>query len=160
MSVKCTIFYDGKYSDIEIEPIGAGFWLQARAAQAFTAMREAALKVGIPLVVNTALRTHEQQKQLRAIYDQALIDWHEGRRKKKPASVAEPGSVHSHHEQGTAVDINRAPGDDLSTPEPDSPIDLWLNKNAKMFGFFRTVSEEPWHWQYLPEQMESRHAQA
>src|SRR5690606_15302901 len=68
---------------------------------------------------------------------------------KPPAPAAPPG--YSTHECGLSVDINRAPGDDPKTKEPDSPVDLWLRKHAASYGFVNDVKSEPWHWTYKPE---------
>jgi zinc D-Ala-D-Ala carboxypeptidase len=133
--------------------IGGGKMLQRDAAAYFLLMAQAAREAGLELVVNSAWRSPEKQASLFAQYQQALKDFIAKKRKTKPAPVAKPGK--SNHEKGTAVDINRAPGDDPKTAAYDSPIDLWLAANAASFGYYRTVKVEPWHWEFtgiFPEQ--------
>ena len=138
-------FRNGAPFSLDLYMIPGGFLLMLAAAEAFAQMYGAARQDGIELKVNTAFRDHEYQKVLHKRYLVATAKYVKGEGP-KPAPVARPG--YSNHQKGIAVDINRAPGDDLTTPVPDSPIDKWLNKNAKTYGFKRTVASEPWHWEY------------
>jgi LAS superfamily LD-carboxypeptidase LdcB len=139
----------GNKIEIQLVSIGNGQCLDLPAGQAFWQMCEAALQDGIVLVPNSGYRSHERQIELRARYEREMQQFFAGQRKAKPAKVALAGW--SDHEAGDAVDINRAPGDNPSTAQPDSPIDLWLAANAHRFGFVRTVPSEPWHWAHRPE---------
>ncbi len=123
---------------MELLAIGLGLYLQVEAGLAFTAMQEAAQAEGITLKPNTAFRTMAHQKLLYAKYEAGT-----------GALAAEPG--HSNHQSGIAVDINRAPGDNLKTKKADSPTDIWLQKNAEKYHFYNTVKNEAWHWEYHPE---------
>jgi LAS superfamily LD-carboxypeptidase LdcB len=64
--------------------------------------------------------------------------------------VAPPGK--SNHGNGIGLDLNTG-----GFPAyPDKPFSQggkimeWLTKNAHRFGFMRSVSSEPWHWEYYP----------
>ena len=137
----------GKKQPITLWSVGAGHQMRSDAAAYFLAMREAAKEAGIELVVNSSFRTHEKQTALYAAYQSGLKEFVLARRPTKPSIVARPG--YSNHQSGVAVDINRAPGDNSATPEPDSPIDKWLAANAARYGFKRTVASEPWHWEFF-----------
>lgn len=100
----------------------------------FLAMAEAASGDGVTIGVNSGFRSYPEQKYL---YD--------GRQKGLPgfAPANRPGT--SKHQNGIAFDIDVNGGG-------SNPIYVWLSQNATRFGFLRTVSSEPWHWEYLPSQ--------
>ncbi len=54
-------------------------------------------------------------------------------------TAAKPGF--SKHQNGIAFDLSVAGGDGNPTYE-------WLKRHATSFGFVRTVSREPWHWEF------------
>jgi zinc D-Ala-D-Ala carboxypeptidase len=110
-------------------PIPGGRLLRHDAAAAFEQMHSMARAEGYGLWVISGHRTWEQQKYLYRLYRQGL-----GPR------AARPGR--SNHQRGTAVDI--------SVGDERSPVYEWLAANACRFGFRRTVSSEPWHWEYRP----------
>lgn len=116
----------GQPIDLEVVYIGGGHYLAEPAARAFLDMAQTAANEGICFHVNTAFRTMEQQEHLYAMYQAGT-----------GALAALPG--HSNHQNGIAVDINRA-----GHPETDA----WLKQNAGEFGFKRTVPSEAWHWEY------------
>ena len=72
---------------------------------------------GVPLSINSAFRSREQQARLHA---------------QDPNKAAAPGS--SYHERGLAIDIDRAGAAELDR----------LGLLSK-YGFSRPVSKEPWH---------------
>ena len=147
--MKATGYKAGVAYPIELCSIGSSHSLAKDAAAYFLLMRQAAKESGVDLVVNSSFRSNESQERLFTAYVKAMAEFKSGKRPSKPAIAARPG--HSNHQSGIALDINRAPGDDLSTAVPDSPIDKWLNENAKTYGFKRTVPSEPWHWEYDKE---------
>jgi peptidoglycan hydrolase-like protein with peptidoglycan-binding domain len=118
---------------------GTRFVLCTSAAQAFEKMRAAAAQDGITLKINSAFRTNEQQAKLRADFEAGIGN---------PAN--QPGF--SDHQSGFAVDIRL---------REDARVLTWLDKNGEKFGFDRPkrgqmenerkVSNEPWHWEYVPE---------
>lgn len=125
--------------DLEVELIDEhGHLLEVAAAGAFRRMAAAALLAGIRLMVNTAWRSYEEQRNLHDLFLAGM-----------GAPANRPGT--STHQLGISVDVNRAPGDDPQTPGPDSPTDLWLAANARQYGFVRDVPAEPWHWTHDPD---------
>jgi hypothetical protein len=61
-----TGYLGGSPRQIQLAPIGNGFYLRQDAATAFLQMAGAARRAGITLTVNSAFRTYEQQQ---ALYD-------------------------------------------------------------------------------------------
>ena len=122
-----------------------GHLLEAEAGRAFLRMSRAAELDGVRLHINTAWRSHDEQTALYKIYQRKVEAWEHAPptgRGPKPPPTAPPG--HSNHQWGIAVDI------DTGGPT-HGPIDAWLDANAKLFGFVRTVPAEGWHWEYRPE---------
>jgi len=104
----------------------SGVELEEKTARAFRAMAKAARKAGFDLAIRSGFRSHEKQKEL-------YRDFRKGR----GHLAARPG--YSNHQNGKAVDIYI---DDYNIYE-------WLRKNAKQFGFKKTVRREAWHWEYV-----------
>ena len=104
--------------------------LAQKTAEPYLALVAAAAKDGVLLTLNSGFRSHPEQKHL-----------HDGFKRGLPGfnTAAKPGS--SKHQNGIALDISVPGGDDDPTYE-------WLKKNATMLGFVRTVSKEPWHWEF------------
>lgn len=101
--------------------IGGGFRLRVDAAASYARMRAA----GMPAGITSAYRTYEQQAKLRAAYE------------KGAGGLAErPGR--SWHGEGLALDL----------PEPARS---WAARYAAPFGWRRTISVEPWHFEYFPD---------
>ncbi len=96
-------------------------------------MVEAAAGAGIAITLNSGFRSYPEQKHL-----------HDGFVKKIPGFnlAAKPGF--SKHQNGVAFDIPVAGG-------AGNPTYDWLRKHATAHGFVRTVSKEPWHWEYDPQ---------
>lgn len=93
-------------------------------------MVRAAEAAGVTVAINSGFRSYLEQKYL-----------YEGYSAGRPGFnlAAKPGR--SNHQNGIAFDIAVAGGD-------GSPTYEWLKTNATGFGFVRTVSGEPWHWEY------------
>lgn len=106
-----------------------GHKLRWDAAMAFEAMRTRAFDSGVVLIVNRAFATFEEQERLYQLYQAG-----------RGNLAAEPGW--SNHQGGIAVDIESAGGTNAAFE--------WLTAHGKDFGFRRTVSSEPWHWEYRP----------
>jgi LAS superfamily LD-carboxypeptidase LdcB len=122
-------YVSGQALEVPLLPIDGEHFLRPDAAQAFLAMAAAAARDGIRLVVNRAFATNEEQA---ALYQKYLNG--------TGNLAARPG--YSNHQGGIAVDI--------ATGGESSPVYRWLAANAAAFGFKRTVSSEPWHWEYRP----------
>ena len=127
----------GKMVEIGLVDIGDGHQLEKSAAEAFLRMREAALRAGVWLKVNSAFRSHKKQTELHR-------KMREARQAGKPHPiVARPGW--SNHQSGIAVDI--------ATMGEHSDAYEWLSARARDFGFKRTVESERWHWEHRPEEV-------
>ena len=114
----------GRKTRIELVSLG---WaeVEVSCARAFLAMAEAAAEAGIDLAIRSGYRSHEQQTWL---YQAYRAGWGN--------VAARPG--HSLHQSGRALD--------LDVRDPD--VLAWLDRNARRFGFRRTVRSEPWHWEF------------
>lgn len=133
---------------VAVKPYGQ---LHPLAAQAYTALREAAFAAGIntfkPSSEFDTYRSISLQKQgflaryqLEPIAGASTRTW-EGRtyyQKPGTAPMAAPGS--SRHNLGLACDISEASGDRLA----------WMVANCDRFGFCWEVDSEPWHIFYYP----------
>lgn len=122
-------YIDGVGSPITVTRLHEDHWLRADAAEAFRSMKAAAAADGIDLGLNSAFRSHDEQKDLYAKYLNGTGNL-----------AARPG--YSNHEGGIAVDI--------PTGGTGTAVYRWLADNAGNFGFVRTVPSEPWHWEYHP----------
>jgi zinc D-Ala-D-Ala carboxypeptidase len=109
--------------------ISGGERLRHDAAAAFEQMYAEAREAGLWLWVISGHRSWAAQKYLYRLYRKGL-----GPR------AARPGR--SNHQRGTAVDI--------SVRNTTTLTYEWLATHACRFGFRRTVSSEPWHWEYRP----------
>lgn len=113
----------------------------SRVAGAWLALYNKAQSEGVELPVNSAFRTMAHQQRLcnnnarcrSGIYDE----------------VARPGT--SNHQTGHAVDFSNVGGKKLGATcdnrnmQTGSPVWVWLENNARDFGF-KVYSVEPWHW--------------
>ena len=121
------------------------FLAQSAYASFSRMIARAVAETGVNFQVYDAYRSYaEQVKWLKAYYEVARP----GRRYKtyrsyggqrwgqKPGKprAAQPGT--SNHGLGISVDLH--PG----------PIQAWMRKNARRFGWVNDVSSEPWHWSY------------
>lgn len=127
-----TGYRNGQPVQIELVDIDdAGHALAADAAGAFFAMREAAARDGVTLLVESAFRTMEEQQYLWACYQTKSCN--------SGNLAAQPGF--SNHQMGTAIDAVTAHGTNAAW--------VWLQAHAAEFGFYFTVPTEPWHLDYL-----------
>ena len=94
-------------------------------AAAYTRMRAAALRDRVQLRIVSGFRTMAHQQALYRAY-----------RHGRGNLAAVPGQ--SNHQSGHALDLN------TSTPG----VLRWLDRNARRFGFRRTVPTEAWHWEW------------
>jgi len=90
----------------------------------------AAATDGIQVTLNSGFRSYPEQKQLHEGFVRGLPGFN---------TAAQPGF--SKHQNGIAFDLSVPGGDGNPTYE-------WLKRNATKFGFVRTVSKEPWHWEF------------
>lgn len=106
----------------------------------YMALVAAAAGEGVEITINSGFRSYPEQKQLREGFERGLPGFN---------TAAKPGF--SKHQNGIAFDIS-VPGGD------GNPVYEWLKRNATAFGFVRTVSGEPWHWEW--DEPKARDAQA
>jgi len=120
-----TGYREGEKVQIKVTECG-GQEAEVHTAVAFRAMARAAEKAGIDLRVRSGFRNHAKQQKLYKAY-----------RKGEGNLAAVPGF--SNHESGRALDIYIT----------NYKVYEWLQNHASKYGFHRTVSGEPWHWEYL-----------
>jgi len=149
---------------------GDPYLLHRETYAAFEAMHAAAMTAGIELIMVSATRNFDRQKQ---IWE---AKWN-GRRKienGKRANVAYPDPTDrarailryssmpgtSRHHWGTDIDLNALNNEFFDDGE-GKKIHVWLTENGPTFGFCQPYSpkgearpngyeEERWHWSYLP----------
>ncbi|MBT9501368.1 MAG: M15 family metallopeptidase [Burkholderiaceae bacterium] len=97
---------------------------------AYAALVAAAARNGIQVTLNSGFRSYPEQKHLHEGFVRGLPGFN---------TAAKPGF--SKHQNGIAFDLSVAGGDGNPTYE-------WLKRHATTFGFVRTVSREPWHWEF------------
>lgn len=129
-------YRNGKPIALEVTYVD-GVQVEVGTSRAFIKMRDAADADGVYLQAWSGFRSNEKQQEL---YDA----WKGGYG--NPA--AKPG--YSNHQTGRAIDINL-----LGVPKETF---AWLKKNARRYGFRRTVPSEPWHWEYFPPPKPARRA--
>ena len=117
-------YRNGRPHRIKVVSLG---WaeVEVSTARAYLAMAAAAAEDGIELWITSGFRSQEEQ---RAFYQAYREGW--GNR------AARPG--HSNHQSGAALDLYVGGG-----------VYDWLARNARRFGFKRTVPGEPWHWEHV-----------
>jgi hypothetical protein len=99
--------------------------VERHTAAAYRRMYDAASRDNVRLRIVSGFRTMEHQQAL-------YRAWRRG----AGNLAAVPG--HSNHQSGHALDLN--------TSSPG--VLRWLERNARRFGFRRTVPTEPWHWEW------------
>lgn len=104
--------------------------IAASTVQPYLDMVGAALAQNVPLALNSGFRAYAEQKFLWDGFQKRLAGFNK---------AAPPGA--SNHQNGTAFDIAISGAD-------GNEIYDWLKAHAPGFGFVRTVSREPWHWEY------------
>lgn len=95
-------------------------------------MINAAKEDDIRVAINSGFRSYHEQKLLWDGFNKHLPGFN---------TAAKPGF--SNHQNGIALDIAVVGG-------AGNPTYDWLAANATSFGFLRTVSGEPWHWEFDP----------
>lgn len=103
---------------------------------------EAAERDNIQICINSAFRTYARQVELWRAYKSGHGNL-----------AAEPGR--SNHQHGQAFDLNTL----HNVFNGSDKVYEWLKRNAPQHGFIRTVSNESWHWEYLPDEAPALAAQ-
>jgi len=116
---------------LEIERLTMG------TIEPYFAMVAAAKASNVTVAINSGFRSYPEQKFLWEGFNRGLPGFN---------TAAKPG--YSNHQNGIALDIAVVGG-------TGNPTYDWLVVNATAFGFLRTVSGEPWHWEYDPPKAEA-----
>lgn len=104
--------------------------LALQTIEPYIAMVAAAARDGVLVLLNSGFRSYPEQKHLHDGFTRGLPGFN---------TAAKPGF--SKHQNGIAFDLSVPGGDGNPTYE-------WLKNHATRFGFVRTVSKEPWHWEF------------
>jgi hypothetical protein len=104
--------------------------LALKTIEPYLALVAAAAQDGIQVLLNSGFRSYPEQKHLHDGFIRGLPGFN---------TAAKPGF--SKHQNGIAFDLSVPGGDGNPTYE-------WLKRHATAFGFVRTVSKEPWHWEF------------
>jgi hypothetical protein len=104
--------------------------LALKTIEPYAALVAGAAQGGVTLLLNSGFRSYPEQKQLHDGFMRGLPGFN---------TAAKPGF--SKHQNGIAFDLSVPGGDGNPTYE-------WLKQHATAFGFVRTVSKEPWHWEF------------
>ncbi len=99
--------------------------VEVHTAAAYGRMRDAAARDHVALRIMSGFRTMEHQQALYRAYRQG-----------RGNLAAVPGQ--SNHQSGHALDLNTS----------SAGVLRWLERNARRFGFRRTVPTEAWHWEW------------
>ena len=124
---EATAYINGNPSTINVVTVD-GHETRRITANAYIQMAKAAQKDGVQIRIVSGFRTMAEQKYLYHCYTSCSCNGCN--------LAAKPG--YSNHQSGHALDLNTsAPG-----------VYHWLSNHAAHFGFKRTVSSEPWHWEW------------
>ncbi len=137
-------------------------YLRKEVWEAFLKMAQAAEQSGVRLVILSATRNFETQKQIweRKWRNEAAITVPTERAKKILQYSAMPGT--SRHHWGTDIDLNSLDNEYFSTDEGRKVYE-WLTRHAHEYGFCQPYTsksggrtgyeEEKWHWSFTPLSM-------
>ncbi len=126
---------------------GRALWLLAPAAQAWAAMRSAALGQGIVLDAISGYRSHTYQRSIFARKFARGLTLGDVLRVN-----AAPG--YSEHHSGRAIDVGTRGEPPAEESFEATPAFMWLQQRAAEFGFGLSyprdnpygINFEPWHW--------------
>lgn len=102
--------------------------VEVDTANAYIALQNAARGAGVNVRIVSGFRTNSEQTHLYGCYTNCNCN--------SCNLAARPG--YSNHQSGHALDLNSS----------DAGVSSWLNANGGRFGFRRTVTNEPWHWEW------------
>jgi len=151
---------ESSFQPEELTEIAPGHRVDSRVAEAALQMLSDAQAEGLNLVVISAYRSYEQQKEIFAEtmqeWNEQGLNWFDAYRETK-MSVAAPGS--SEHQAGLALDIIAEAYDFLDEQQSETPEMQWLVANSWRYGFILRypadkihitgIIYEPWHYRYV-----------
>lgn len=135
-----------------------GLYCHREPFAAFIAMRDSARKAGIRLIITSAFRSFDDQKEIwntkwkSSNYTSTKDEIHKIRSIMRYSSM--PGT--SRHHWGTEIDVNSCKLAYWNSAEGKRTY-RWLCDNAHKFGFYQPYTadpnrtgyaEEKWHWSY------------
>lgn len=130
--VTCAEFQDTGYVQGKPYPItlvtADGKPVEIDTANAYAVMQAAAAQAGVNIAIVSGFRTNQKQAELYDCYRYCNCN--------NCNLAAPPG--YSNHQSGHALDLNTS----------SAGVYNWLANNAWRFKFERTVSKEPWHWEW------------
>lgn len=110
-----------------------------------------AKRAGLDLLVLSAFRSYDEQKQLKSAY---TVTYGTG------ANTFSADQGYSEHQLGTTVDFTNSTIGAVLTGFQSSEEYAWLLKNAHKYGFVLSYPEnngyyifEPWHWRFVGEEL-------
>ena len=137
-----------------------GLPVEQKTAKAFLKMAAAMKKeINVDLKLTSGYRTNAHQD---FIYRQRLCGSYGSGKKGSSKCDAGPNTAppgYSNHQNGVALDLDVGSSKfnysgtyngKAGWTNRKTKIYEWLSKNAKTYGFVRTVRSEPWHWEYKP----------
>jgi hypothetical protein len=131
-SIDCSESQETGYSKGTAFPITVvtvdGKPVEVDTANAYYVMAQKAASAGVNLKVVSGFRTMAEQQYFYNCYINCNCN--------NCNLAAKPG--YSNHQSGHALDLNTS----------STGVYNWLAANAAAFGFKRTVSSEPWHWEW------------
>ncbi len=136
----------------ELVTIYPGLQVHKDTADAYQAMRAAAIGAGIELALLSGYRSHDLQRQ---IFFEIKSERNQTASERAKVS-APPG--YSEHSTGYAIDLGdrTRPDTHFKTEFESTPAFNWLKKNAARYHFILSfpknnaqgVTYEPWHWRF------------
>ena len=145
---------------VDTERVQDGYRVDARISQNLKQMLTDAKKQGIDLMICSAYRSIEYQKNL--FYQQVAKQKNAGKNQQQAKEIAAtivalPGT--SEHHTGLAVDIATPTYPVLDEGFEKTAAFAWLNENAANYGFIlrypkdkqevTKIIYEPWHYRYV-----------
>jgi D-alanyl-D-alanine carboxypeptidase len=145
-------------TSVDLEPVypESEFSLRPAAVQAYLDMENAARADGVNLVILSAFRSKNDQKDL--FFE---VKKERSQNTEERAKVSAPPG-HSEHHTGYALDLGDAaqPESNLAEEFAQTKAYQWLEKNAAQYSFelsfpkdnSQGISYEPWHWRFVGDQ--------
>ncbi len=151
------------YAPPELETVAPGYQVDSRMAPALKKMIAEAKTEGISLMVCSAYRSEERQKEL---YENKIAE-HKATGKSDEEATAVAASIvlppgTSEHQTGLAADIVTPENQNLDDSFAQTPAAKWMAEHSWKYGFIlrypqdkqeiTNIIYEPWHFRYVGEE--------
>ncbi len=151
------------YAPPELETVAPGYQVDSRMAPALKKMIAEAKSEGISLMICSAYRSEERQKEL---YENKIAE-HKATGKSDEEATAVAASIvlppgTSEHQTGLAADIVTPENQNLDDSFAQTPAAKWMAENSWKYGFIlrypqdkqeiTNIIYEPWHFRYVGEE--------